>query len=170
MVVNNFDAFGSAVAPDEANSPLIIDANAVLASAISFETLKTIARWGRQIHELFRLMDLAQLALCHSLDVSTQPTGEPAVEQCFSIAIGEGADRAGLYMQRVMNVKRLYGRGQGNRVKGSVQGSALKPARRLCLLDLQQRRSLCNPSVLPAWGEGHGHRRGVHLPPPRPAK
>jgi hypothetical protein len=37
---------------------------------------------------------------------------------------------------------------------GEAQGSALKPARRLCLLDLQQRRSLCNPSVLVVVGEG----------------
>ena len=41
---------------------------------------------------------------------------------------------------------------------GKGQGSALKPAKGLCPLDPQQRRSLCNPSVGAVGREAHMYR------------
>jgi len=43
MVVDDLDIFGIAVAPHEADAPLSVDANRVLADAISFQRLELIA-------------------------------------------------------------------------------------------------------------------------------
>jgi len=44
MIIDNFHQFGGAVLPDEADSPLVVDADAVLPGAITFQQLKPIAR------------------------------------------------------------------------------------------------------------------------------
>ncbi len=98
---------------------------------------------------------------------SAAPAGEPlaqprasAVRQLDQPALPDDA------------VRSRGDRAQGNRVKkdqgsapGLRAGQALKPARRLCLLDLQQRRSLCNPSVLVALGVGARPKAGFGAKP-----
>jgi hypothetical protein len=49
VVIHDLDAVGIAALPAEADSPLIIDANAVLAFAVSFERLELVPRRGLQI-------------------------------------------------------------------------------------------------------------------------
>jgi hypothetical protein len=49
MVIGDFDLFRPSVAPDEANTPLIVDPDAVLPSAIPFQGLKVVARGRPQI-------------------------------------------------------------------------------------------------------------------------
>jgi len=48
MIINNFDAFRASIRPTKADSPLIIDANAVLTGTITRECLKAIAGWNPQ--------------------------------------------------------------------------------------------------------------------------
>ena len=100
MIVDDFHAFGPSVAPDEADPPLVVDANAVLTGAASFQKFEPVDGWSCQIHELFRLVDLAQLPLRHSLDVRTEPTSKPTFEQRCRVAIGKRT-------RRVLNVKRI---------------------------------------------------------------
>jgi hypothetical protein len=52
VVVDNFDIFGSCVRPAKAYTPLIIDADAVLALSVARERLKAIPR--RRLQELQR--------------------------------------------------------------------------------------------------------------------
>jgi len=49
MIINNFDVFCKSIRPTKADSPLIIDANTVLAQTITLERLKAIAEWDSQI-------------------------------------------------------------------------------------------------------------------------
>ena len=106
MIINDFDLLGSAIAPDKANSPLVVDADAVLTGPASFQRLEAITWRWRQICQLFRLMDQPQLALRHALNVRAQAPRETSMEQGLGIATGEGADHVLLYTRRVMNVKR----------------------------------------------------------------
>ncbi len=106
MIIDDFDLLGSAVSPDKADSPLVVDANDVLSNPVSLQQFETISRWSRQVCQSFRLMDLPQLTLCHPLNIGAQSPRQTAMEQCFGIAIGEGADHPSLYTRRVMNVKR----------------------------------------------------------------
>lgn len=48
MVIDNFDLIGAGIRPHEADSILIIDANAVLALAIADESLQAISRRNTQ--------------------------------------------------------------------------------------------------------------------------
>jgi hypothetical protein len=56
MVVNEFNLISFAVAPRKTDAPLVIDANAVLTSAIPLEFLQSVSGWGAEIRcqALFR--------------------------------------------------------------------------------------------------------------------
>ena len=81
MIVDDFNLVGSAVTPHEANSPMVIDADAMLTCAAAFEQLKPVSWRSGQIRQPFSLMDLPQLTLRRPLDIRPQPSGEPAMEQ-----------------------------------------------------------------------------------------
>ena len=51
MVVHDFHLLRVAAAPDETNPPLIIDADAVLAGPVAFQSLQPVARRCKQIAE-----------------------------------------------------------------------------------------------------------------------
>ena len=48
VIVSNLNILRSSIGPTKTNAPLVIDANAMLSSAVSFELLQTIARRGAQ--------------------------------------------------------------------------------------------------------------------------
>ena len=49
MVVDDLYVFGTAVSPPEADTVLVVDADAVLSAAISFQGLEPVARRDAQI-------------------------------------------------------------------------------------------------------------------------
>jgi len=49
MIINNLDTFSGPIHPAKADSPLIINANAVLTGTIALERLKMIPGWNPQI-------------------------------------------------------------------------------------------------------------------------
>lgn len=61
MIVTNLDIVGVAVQEAEANSPLIVDCDRVLASAILFERVKAIARRHSEIVERRREINILKL-------------------------------------------------------------------------------------------------------------
>lgn len=101
-MIHDFNVFGSAVSPHEANSPSIVGADAVLTCAAAFEQLKAISRRRSQIRQSFGLMDLSQLALRRPLKIRVQSTCEPAMEQRFGITIGKRANHAGAYIRTAL--------------------------------------------------------------------
>jgi hypothetical protein len=49
MVINNFNIVGIIIFPAEADTPLFINAYAVLAFAITSQGLQTVSRWNLQV-------------------------------------------------------------------------------------------------------------------------
>jgi hypothetical protein len=80
MIVDDFNLLGSAIAPDKANSPLVVDADAVLSGPPSLQRFEAISRRSRQVCQLFRIVDLPQPTLCNPLDTGAQSPRETALE------------------------------------------------------------------------------------------
>lgn len=62
MVVNNFRIVSVAIVPDEANTPLIIDANTILATPATAQLLKAICRRNPQIVQARSIVQHSQLS------------------------------------------------------------------------------------------------------------
>jgi hypothetical protein len=62
VVINNFNLVGVPVKPHKAQSPLIVDANAVLTSTIADQSLQSVARRDAQEIQRGRSVQLLQLA------------------------------------------------------------------------------------------------------------
>ena len=61
MIVCDLDIQRVATGPGEADPPLFIDANAVVAFAVAVKQLELIGRWDRQILQVVRSVQLLQL-------------------------------------------------------------------------------------------------------------
>jgi hypothetical protein len=68
VIVHDFDFVRLAVLPGEADPPLIVDPNAVLAAPVSLQHLKTVARRDPEILEARGGMEVEQLAARHAPD------------------------------------------------------------------------------------------------------
>jgi hypothetical protein len=64
MVINDFHVFGAAREPSEAEPPLPVDADAVLALPVAFQRLEAIARLNPQVVEPAGDFELPKLAAC----------------------------------------------------------------------------------------------------------
>ncbi len=80
MVVNNLHVVGIPIAPDKADTPLIVDADAVLSFSVALEGLQMIARRRGQVAEFGGNIQLAQLALGHALESSKPFDPLPGME------------------------------------------------------------------------------------------
>ena len=89
MIVHDLHILGRLTPPYEADPPLVIDANAVLASTVPLQGLKTIAGRSGQVANLLRVVQLPKLTLDDPLNVVRQLLREPSVEQGFGIPVGE---------------------------------------------------------------------------------
>jgi len=62
MVVADFDIVCPAVLEQEADSPLIVDGNRMLAFAITPKGMQPVARWNPEVAESRRSVNLFELA------------------------------------------------------------------------------------------------------------
>ena len=69
VVVHNFNVVGTFALPHKTDSPLVIDAEAVLPTAVALERLKLVARWNFEAGQFGRRMQLQELAPCYTLNV-----------------------------------------------------------------------------------------------------
>jgi hypothetical protein len=95
MVVNNLDLIGIRILPAEADAPLIVHTNTVLASAISFELLEAIARRHPKVLERFRGVDGDELAEHAPQEVGGKAADALALEKGFGVPVGEALDHFG---------------------------------------------------------------------------
>ena len=91
MIVNDLDVTSRAIVPIKTNTPLIIDANAPLTLAISFERLQPVMRRDSQRIKALRGMQHLQFPHCHLGDVR-KPGNALTLEQAPGIARLEGLD------------------------------------------------------------------------------
>src|SRR3546814_12161772 len=68
MVVDDLDMVGASTRPYETDSPLIVDADAVLSCPITFERFQAIARRHRKVLESACVVEEAQLPQRNSLN------------------------------------------------------------------------------------------------------
>ena len=65
MIVHDFHIVGIAVAPNKADAPLVVNADAVLSFSIAFQRFQVIAWWRLQIAKFGGDIQLPQLSLGH---------------------------------------------------------------------------------------------------------
>ena len=70
VVVDDFDVVRIPVTPDEADAPLVVDADAVLALPAPRQPLETVRRREPQVVDAVGIVQHAELPECHGLDVA----------------------------------------------------------------------------------------------------
>ena len=80
MIVNDLNFVGISVSPNEADAPLIIDSNAVLALAIAAQAFEPVSSRSGQIAELPREMHLVKFPPSDSLNGPELPYRFPMKE------------------------------------------------------------------------------------------
>ena len=70
MVVDDCDLVGMAISPDEADPPLVVDADRMPPAAIAFQRFEAIGGSNAKIGEALRRIEQTQLAQGDSLNVS----------------------------------------------------------------------------------------------------
>ena len=89
MVVNDLNPFWTSVAPPEADTPLIIDSDAVLSCSITAQMLEPVARRNPKILETTRGVNLPQLAQHNASDARVEGRDSLPRKQALSLAILE---------------------------------------------------------------------------------
>ena len=72
MVIDNLYLFGVAVAPDETDTPLLVDADTLLSFSIPFQGLEAVRRWNTKIIQRLGVVEHTQLAPGYLLNISWQ--------------------------------------------------------------------------------------------------
>jgi hypothetical protein len=79
MVIHNFNVVGAAFMPSEANPPLVIDADAVLPGAPTFESFQAVSGREPQVAQLARAVQLGELPQGDALNLRRQAVAAPAL-------------------------------------------------------------------------------------------
>jgi hypothetical protein len=92
MIIYDFDFMGVLTHPTKAEAPLVIDANAVLASALAFESFQAIAGRKAQDVESVGGIELEELSAGSALNVGWQVTRSGAGKEILCFGAGEASD------------------------------------------------------------------------------
>ena len=84
-----------AIAPFEANAPLVVDPNAVLTGAVSAQSFQSIGRRHAQILQGLRPVEHSQLAQGNLLNVGRQPARPLPLKDLLCFCVLETLDHAG---------------------------------------------------------------------------
>ena len=89
MVIGDFHRAGVSFFPDETESPLVIDTDAVLACPVSFQGFKAVSRRNAQVLQAGGVVQHFELAHGGALDVRGQIGGLDAVKESFCPTVFE---------------------------------------------------------------------------------
>lgn len=106
MVVDDFYIVSIPITPEEANSPPVIDPDAMLSFSIAFQRLQAVSWRYEQKVQVHCGVKLNKFAQSHSLDVSRKPSRSPPPKQLLSILVRKGLDHDRRLTRFVNNVKR----------------------------------------------------------------
>jgi hypothetical protein len=79
MIVHNLDIIGMSLAPSEADSPSVIDANAMLAGTVDFQRFEPVAADSAQVVKISCCMEPTKLFPGSLLDALKFPAAETVV-------------------------------------------------------------------------------------------
>ena len=89
MVVNDLNPFWTSVAPREADTPLIINSDTVLARTITAQTLEPVARRNPKILQMTCSVNLTQLAQRDASDARIEGRSRLPRKQPLGLTIPE---------------------------------------------------------------------------------
>jgi hypothetical protein len=92
MVVNDLDLVSVPFLPHEADTPTIIDPNAVLPCTVAQELLESITRWYSQVLERTGCVKYEESPQCASLHLRGQPPGTLPDEDPLGVGVPEAAN------------------------------------------------------------------------------
>ncbi len=125
MVVNDLNILRAARCPPEADPVLVIDPNAVLSSPVSSQLFETICRWCAQIVQLQGLVELVELALCHSPERARadfpRHLGVAVVEDIAGALAGKRLNHSCIITDNVIRGNRSFASGPPNKRRGRVK-------------------------------------------------
>jgi hypothetical protein len=106
VVVHYFDLVSAVVVPNKTDSPLVIDANAVLSFSIALQGFQVIAGWHSQADQFSDGMQLQQLTPSHALDI-VEPGHRLASKQSLSVRTNERMDHEAILFCNTESVKQF---------------------------------------------------------------
>ena len=92
MVIRDFDFISMALAPLEADAPLLIDSNRVLPLSVSAQGLQAIPRWRSHHAQLRGGVELKQLAQSNALEGRESPA-VTVMKEVFRVLRAKTSDR-----------------------------------------------------------------------------
>jgi hypothetical protein len=107
MVVRDLDVFSARGRPTEADTVLVVDADAVLTGAVTLEGLESVARRHTKVVAPPRDLQLSKLASCDGLD-DNEPLDSPPMREALGVGVPERHNHDEIVTRRVINVKRDY--------------------------------------------------------------
>ena len=105
MVVDELDVVGIASGPPETETPLVVDANAVLPVSIVLELLEAIPRRNPEILKPHRRVDVAELAEHDAAEVWRKAAHVLARPQALGVTVGEVLDHPSIVTRCVTKRK-----------------------------------------------------------------
>ena len=108
MIVDDFNVQGVTVTPPEADPPLLIDPDAVLAFSIALQSLELIRARNRKIPQISSSIQLLQLHQRPLLNLARNTLGVLATPDPFGLSASKGLDHRFIVTLSVSTVKRYY--------------------------------------------------------------
>jgi hypothetical protein len=106
MVIDDLDIERVSVLPVEADAPLLINAETVLAQAIAFQPFELIRQRNHEIAQIDGTVQILQLMARPLLDPAIERPHELSLEYRQGVLAPEGSDHRITITLRVINVKR----------------------------------------------------------------
>jgi len=92
VVVNDLNLRSIAVPPNETDSPLIVDSNAVLSRSVALQLLKPV-RWRNPKRiQATRRRENFELSRSQALNIPSQPSRKPTPKYSLGFSTPEGFD------------------------------------------------------------------------------
>ena len=92
MVVGDGNVVGCIGFSAEADAPLIVDADGMLAFSVSLEGFESVAGWEVDRIEVGHRVELGELSQRDALDARRKIAGFSLAEECFGVFAGERSD------------------------------------------------------------------------------
>ena len=92
MIVDDLDLPSVAITPDKADTPLLVDANAMVPKSVATKSFQPVARRDSQIIKATSRIDCKQPGTGPLLDLHGEPANSIASEDSRSALTGKGFD------------------------------------------------------------------------------
>jgi hypothetical protein len=94
MIIDDLDVFRRAFAPDEADSPLIVDPDTVLTLSVTAESLQPVSWHCRHVLQFPGVVQHPKLPPCHTSNVA-ESAALLAVKKLLGLFAAEGSYHTG---------------------------------------------------------------------------